>query len=84
MIKLTDILKEIIDYEFIPCINNESLTESPVRVNSIPTELFHSNLSNYEYTKYIMENGKMVGNYKDYKIYQLVINNEIIDIFIKK
>jgi hypothetical protein len=64
------------------CINNESLTESPVRVNSIPTELFDSNLSNYEYTKYIMENGKLVGNYKDYKIYQLVNNNEIIDIFV--
>lgn len=82
MIKLTDILSEVIDYEFMHCINNESLTESPVRVNSIPTELFDSNLSNYEYTKYIMENGKLVGNYKDYKIYQLVNNNEIIDIFV--
>jgi len=82
MIKLTDILKEIIDYEFVLCNNNQSLNESPVRVNSIPTELFASNGSNYEYTKYIMENGKLVGNYKDYKIYQLVINNEIIDIFV--
>ncbi len=82
MIKLSEILSEIIDYEFEVCNNNRSLNESPVRINSIPTELFDDNLSNYNYTKYIINNGKLVGDYDKYQVYQLINNNEINDVFV--
>lgn len=94
MIKLTDILSEVIDYEFYDYINSKNslfevcnLLEFPVRVDTINMSIFDDIKSNHDYVLRVKKFGKLVGHYEKYDIYQFTPINDssaLNDVFVYK
>jgi hypothetical protein len=87
MIKLNNIIKEIIDYEFDLHLNNEiyNVLESPARIGKINMDILDNTNTNYEYSLKAKQYGKSVGSYKEYEIYQFFPVNkpdDLHDVFI--
>ena len=92
MIKLSSMLKEIVNYEFDQYVNGRNsleeiycVLESPLRIGKINMDVLDDTQKNYEYSLKAKQHGKSIGEYKEYKIYQFSpINNpgDLHDVFI--
>ena len=92
IIKLADILSELIDYEFCDYINSKNslfevcnLLESPIRVGMINMSIFDDIKSNHDYVLRVKQFGKLVGHYEKYDIYQFTPANDtssLNDVFV--
>ncbi len=83
MIKLTDIIHEIIDYEFCDYINSKNssfeicnLLEFPVKVGTINMSIFDDIKLNYDYVLNVKKFGKLVDHYGKYQVYQFTPIND--------
>jgi hypothetical protein len=88
MIKLDNILGDIIGYEFDQYVNGENslkeiycVLESPIRIGKINMDELDNTRKNYEYSLKAKQHGKLVDTYEGYEIYQFSPVNKPDDLY---
>ena len=85
MIKLKKLLEDEDPFKFKLLIESmtkySSLLESPMRIPNWNAKKLYDRTENYAMCKTIRTNGKLVGRYEDYDIYQYIVDDDITDIF---